>query len=306
MPIAKTDDPNARRFMVGVKGVGYDYHGAFNIELLAGRVFNRQQDATPTSMYIPTTPEPQAVIDRKLSNSLGFETPQAAVGQHVYIPGLNDGPMRRATIIGVTETEISSLEAGAAAGTVYTYFPRPVWGEQRPIVRIAQGNVAAAIASINRAFDDIAPNIPAQIRFYEDQFEQRYLQYGRVSQIFILLASTAFIIASIGLVGIAVHVAGKRRHEIAVRKTLGSSAVRVVRLLLTDFSQPVLIGNLIAWPLAWVAAEAYLAAFADRIELSPVPFVISTAITLAIAWVAVIGVVLRAATLRPAEVLRRA
>lgn len=306
LPVTRDDDPNAKRFMVGVRGVGYDYHAAFNLELLAGRVFNRSQDITPTSMYIPTTPEPQAVIDRKLSDSFGFATPQAAIGESIFVPGLDSGPMRRARIIGVTETEISALEANTAAGTIYTYFPRPVWGEQRPIVRIAQNNVTAALATINRVFDDLAPNIPAQIRFYDDQFEQRYLQYGRVSQIFILLASTAFIIASIGLLGIAVHVASNRRHEIAVRKTLGSPASRVVRLLLTDFSQPVLIGNVIAWPLAWLAAQAYLSAFADRIELSPAPFIISLAVTLAIAWAAIIGVVVRAASLRPAEVLRQA
>lgn len=118
--------------------------------------------------------------------------------------------------------------------------------------------------------------------------------------------TTAFIIASVGLLAIAIHAAARRRHEIAVRKTLGSSVLGVVRLLLTDFSIPVLIGNVIAWPLGYFAAATYLAAFADRIDLGPAPFFLSMAITLAIAWAAVIGVVLKAASLRPAEVLRHA
>ena len=54
------------------------------------------------------------------------------------------------------------------------------------------------------------------------------------------------------------------------------------------------------------ASQAYLAAFANRIELTPAPFFISMAITLVIAWAAVIGVVLKAASVRPAEVLRHA
>jgi putative ABC transport system permease protein len=77
-------------------------------------------------------------------------------------------------------------------------------------------------------------------------------------------------------------------------------------LLLTDFSIPVLIGNLLAWPLAYLAANAYLSAFALRIDLTPAPFLLSMAITLTIAWAAVIGVVLKAASARPAEVLRQA
>jgi ABC-type antimicrobial peptide transport system permease subunit len=55
-----------------------------------------------------------------------------------------------------------------------------------------------------------------------------------------------------------------------------------------------------------LAAEAYLSAFAYRIDLTPAPFLLSLLITLTIAWAAVIGVVLKAASVRPAEVLRHA
>jgi putative ABC transport system permease protein len=87
---------------------------------------------------------------------------------------------------------------------------------------------------------------------------------------------------------------------------LGSTSLGVVRLLLIDFSKPALIANLLAWPLGYFAAQTYLSAFAQRIELTPAPFLISMAITLAIAWAAVIGEVLKAASVRPAEVLRHA
>jgi hypothetical protein len=43
-----------------------------------------------------------------------------------------------------------------------------------------------------------------------------------------------------------VHVAARRRHEIGVRKTLGASTPRVLRLMVWDFSKPVLVGNLVA------------------------------------------------------------
>jgi putative ABC transport system permease protein len=304
----RSADASAAPVMGLVKSIGDGYHKAFNLPLLAGRTFDRAQDMPAPLLAFKNPPFLGAVIDRQMSDALGFATPEAAVGQTIYIPASMTGvaAAKPIHVIGVTETETSIIETTRGGGTIYGYAPKALWGEQRPVVRVAPGKVAAAVDSINRVFGELAPNIPAQIRFYDQQFEQSYKQYGRVSQLFVLLASTAFIIASIGLLGIAVHVAAKRRHENAVRKTLGSSAARVVRLLLTDFSQPVLIGNLIAWPLAWLAAETYLSAFSNRIELSPVPFIISLAITLAIAWGATIGVVLRAATQRPADVLRRA
>src|SRR5262249_34349492 len=124
--------------------------------------------------------------------------------------------------------------------------------------------------------------------------------------IFMLLASAAFLIASIGQLGMAVHIASRRRHEIGVRKTLGSTTLGVVRLLLVEFSKPALLANLLAWPLGYFAATAYPSAFADRIALTPAPFALSLALTLAIAWAAVIGEVWKAASVRPAEVLRHA
>jgi putative ABC transport system permease protein len=78
----------------------------------------------------------------------------------------------------------------------------------------------------------------------------------------------------------------------------------MIALLLGSFSKPVLIANLIAWPAGYFAARAYLNQFSDSIALTPWPFVLSVVITLAIAWLAVMGQTLRAARTTPAEVLR--
>jgi putative ABC transport system permease protein len=64
------------------------------------------------------------------------------------------------------------------------------------------------------------------------------------------------------------------------------------------------IANLIAWPLGYLAAQVYLGVFIQRIALTPVPFVASLVIVVAIAWTAVISQALRAARANPATVLR--
>ena len=69
-------------------------------------------------------------------------------------------------------------------------------------------------------------------------------------------------------------------------------------------AKPVVIANVIAWPLAYLASQAYLAMFINRIDLTPTPFVLALAATLAIAWIAVGAQAWRAATVRPADVLR--
>ena len=78
----------------------------------------------------------------------------------------------------------------------------------------------------------------------------------------------------------------------------------MLTLLLKDFSKPVLIANLIMWPLAFVSMRIYLSIFTQRMELTPAPFVASLLIILAVAWIAVVAQASRAARVKPATVLR--
>jgi putative ABC transport system permease protein len=102
----------------------------------------------------------------------------------------------------------------------------------------------------------------------------------------------------------SLQVIGRRQHEIGVRKTLGASVHNIVRLLLIDFSKPVVAANFIAWPLAFVAMSGYLSLFAQRTTLSVVPFALALLLTVLIAWIAVGAQSTRAARLSPATVLR--
>ena len=51
-------------------------------------------------------------------------------------------------------------------------------------------------------------------------------------------------------------------------------------VLLAGFGWPVLAANVITWPLAYVAARAYLGVFIQPIELTARPFVASLVLTL--------------------------
>ncbi|RYG34599.1 MAG: FtsX-like permease family protein [Burkholderiales bacterium] len=309
--LSRSADPSAQALAIDYKDIDYGYFDTLSLKTVAGRVFNRSRDTLPATLYsAPSTQTPPVVIDRQAAIRLGFSSPQEAVGKIVYVPeslrksaGLAALPL---TIIGVTENETSALEASDVVGHVYTFAPTASRGAQIPLVKFDRANLSTAIAHTRRVWDELAPNIPLNLQFYDDLFEQRYVTYAQASGMFMLFAGAAFIIATTGLLGIAVHVAGRRRHEIAVRKTLGSSVLGIIRLLLTDFSVPVLVGNLLAWPLGYLAAQTYLAAFAQRIDLTPAPFLLSLLITFVIAWAAVIGVILKAASVRPAEVLRQA
>jgi len=171
-------------------------------------------------------------------------------------------------------------------------------------VRISGKDIPGALEAIKGVWAELAPGQVFHYSFEDQLFAQGYELYGRVAQAFTALALFAFAISTIGLVGMGSHVAIRRRHEIGVRKTLGASTRQVLVMLLKDFSKPVLVANVIAWPLAYLAVQAYLGVFIHRIAVTPVPFALSLGTTILIAWVAVGGQAVRAARVRPASVLR--
>jgi putative ABC transport system permease protein len=284
--------------------VGYDFFATLEIPLLAGRVFDRARNDLPPQNQNREQDGPQptinVVIDDVLAAQLGFRTPDEAVDQLIYFPaGLGD-QAQPFQVIGVVASRPLFLRGLGATSNVY----RLGTGGQNLIVRLAAEDVGAGVAAAEAVWRRLAPQAPFQRRFMDEMFNESFERFARLSEVFAGLAAFAFFISIIGLFGMAVQVAARRTHEIGVRKSVGARKSQIVGMLLRDFSKPVIIANVIAWPLGYVAAQTYLGVFIQRISLTPVPFVASLVIVLLIAWAAVVSQALRAARANPATVLR--
>lgn len=308
------DDAGAAFSPIIIRPVGMDFFRTFDRQILAGRVFDRQRNPAPDSLYRGDASGPAPVVlDATAAQTLGFATPQDAVGQIVYrqIPRGPDRPPaygRALEVIGVVEADTWHLGLGPR-GSLYHFDPvtaasPPAPAARVPGVRFAPGDVASGVAAVTEVWDELAPNLPIRMTFFDEAFEASLADYNRIQRTFAVLAACAFVISTFGILGVAVYAAQRRRREVGIRKTLGASTARVLRLLLVDFSKPVVIGNLVAWPLAWMAAESYLGNFADRAPLTPFPFVLCLGFTLVVAWLAVGGQAWKAATVNPASVLK--
>jgi putative ABC transport system permease protein len=308
MTVSAAPDPTSAQHAIKVEQVGFDFFDVFNVPLVVGRVFDREHAedvAQPGPRPADADGLPQnIVVDRQFLSVLGIPTPEDAVDKLVYpvLPptvGVRRPPFR---IIGVVEDRSFSFFKPPNGATGYAYTLQP--DADVTVARVAASDLEAGLKGIDARWRELAPNVALNRRFYDEVFERSFSYYLRVSQLFTTLAVMAFGICVAGLFGMAIFVAGRRRREIGVRKTLGGTTAQMVTLLLSGFSRPVLIANLIAWPAGYLAARAYLNQFADSIALTPWPFVLSIAITLAVAVLAVVGQTLRAARTTPAEVLR--
>jgi putative ABC transport system permease protein len=283
--------------------VGYDFFRTLDIPVLAGRAFDREHnDLPPQAPPGDDPPTVNLVVDRVLAAQLGFKSPAEAVDQAIYFPGVLGERAQQFRVIGVVESRPLFLRGLGATSNAYRL--EAGTGMQNVIVRLAADDIAGGVAAAEAVWRRLAPQAPFQRRFMDELFNENFETYARVNQVFTGLAAFAFVISVIGLLGMAVQVAARRTHEIGVRKSVGARKTQIVWMLLRDFSKPVIVANLIAWPLGYVAAQAYLNVFIQRISVTPVPFVASLAIVVAIAWVAVASQALRAARANPATVLR--
>ncbi len=114
----------------------------------------------------------------------------------------------------------------------------------------------------------------------------------------------AILIACLGLYGLAAFTAERRTREIGIRKVVGATVRDIVQLLAWQFSKPVVLANLIAWPVAsWVMRD-WLNTFDARVSLTPTPFVMAGILAFAIAIGTVAGHAVRIARLNPIHALR--
>jgi putative ABC transport system permease protein len=112
------------------------------------------------------------------------------------------------------------------------------------------------------------------------------------------------VIACLGLFELAAFTAERRTEEIGLRKAMGASSFDVVRLLLWQFTKPVLWANVVAWPLAYWAAAQWLEGFAYRVSLPPWLFVSASLAAVLIAWTSVAAKAWLAASAKPATALQ--
>lgn len=281
--------PSVRRI-----NVGSDFFQLHEPRLLAGRVFDdayRMDDSTGQEAGAPRN----IVINKRAVAALGFQSPEDAIGKAV-------GDARALTIVGVID-ELRFFSPRLPAEPTYYVYTRGIVPYPVATLRFT-GDPSVTLDAIRAAWIRIAPEAPFRGETGERVLQQFYDDDDHAARLFGIGAGLAVLIGCIGLWGLAAFNTQRRVKEIGIRKTLGAKSFDIVKLLVGEFLRPVLIANLVAWPLAFVAMRTWLAGFDDRIALSPIYFVGASLLALAIALLTVLGQALRASRAAPAWALR--
>lgn len=264
--------------------VGYDYFETLNMEMAQGRSFS-QKFASDSNNYI---------FNEKAIEVMGMDSP---VGK----------------AFGSDDTEAP----GTIIGVVKDFHFLPVTYEIEPLVivmdsdfdrylmiKTSSEDFPNTIAKIENVWTELIPGYPFEYRFLDEQFDRTYRNEIRLGQIFGYFVVLTIFISCLGLFGLASFTAEQRTKEIGIRKVHGAAVSNIVFILSKEFAKWVLLANIIAWPVAYLAMNNWLQNFAYKTEIGFWVFVLSGCLALFIALLTVSSQAIRAATANPIEALK--
>jgi putative ABC transport system permease protein len=260
----------------------------YGLRPLAGRFFDRDHGDDGRLVEGEAAGNPSIVINESAMRKLGFKSPSQAIGKIVIwnrrrwsanpMPGIL-GPSE---IIGVSPDFVLDTRREVYRQILYV---DPASFSVLS-VRLIGSQIPEALTGIDAAWSQI---MHTRIRrhFLSQDLQDIYADIILQGTAITLGASLAGVIAALGLFGLSAHSTEQRTKEIGIRKSMGAGTGDIMRLLIWQFTKPVLWANLIAWPIAWFLMSRWLQGFAHHVDMQPQLFAASSALAMVIALLTV-------------------
>ncbi|HEY5723485.1 MAG TPA: FtsX-like permease family protein [Allosphingosinicella sp.] len=247
----------------------------------------------------------RVIVNEAAVRAFGFASPSAAIGQALPYPGSTPSGEN-------VQSQIVAVVPDFAFHTVETrieptlYLPSAYGQVDMDLVsiKLAGGHVPETLARIDRLWRATGNEGQIERAFVSEHIERLYRGLERNTQLFAIFSALAIFLACLGLVGLSLSAAQRRTKEIGIRKALGARTSQILALLLWQLSRPVLLANLIAWPIAWWLMRRWLNGFAERIPLQPWLFPAAGLAALALALLSVGMLAYLVARQKPVHALR--
>jgi putative ABC transport system permease protein len=267
--------------------VDEEYLSTLGMQLIIGRNFFNSVASDSNAV----------IINETCARSIGIKNP---VGKQLFENGGGRHPVKAFTIIGVIKDfNYASLKQPIGPMSLFlSHEPAEV------SFRVEPAAVKSFLTNSESLWKKLAPSTPFSYQFMDDAFAEIYQSEQRVGEIALLFASLAILIASLGLFGLATFMAEQRMKEIGIRKVLGASVHRIVKLMTTDFIRLICISFIIAAPVGWWAMNKWLNDFAYKTDISWWMFAVSAALALFVALVTISIRAFRAAVTNPVKSLK--
>ena len=242
----------------------------------------------------------EGVINETYAHALGFDQPGDAVGRLLYRDTI------AYTVVGVVADFHQDNFHETIKPMIIWHFPG---GERSLGIKLATqgkrgGEAKAIIAGIAAEWKRVFPRTPFSYSFLNESITELYEEETNTAFLMQAATTITILISCLGLFGLALFTARRREKEVGIRKVLGATTSHVALLLSRDFLVLVVLALIIAGPIAWYFADAWLRDFAYRTTMDAGVLVEAGVAAIGIALLTVGFQALRAARANPVEALR--
>lgn len=273
--------------------VNHDYLEVMGLTLAEGRFYDRDFGSDPTNAIVVN----QALVDE-------MQWGDSALGKQ-FILGVNiqnaNNPVGE--IVGVVENfNYGSLHNPVEPMVLICQenanFMRTLY------VRVSGNDMQSVLDWIEEQRAAFNPAYPIQYSYLSDELDALYDEEKVVLGLVISFTILIIFIAALGLLGLSAFMTVKRTRETGIRRVMGASQNQILYLFLVQFSKWVIISNIIAWPVSYLAMTNWLQNFTFRIEFPFWTFILSLLLSLIIAVITVSWQSIRASRMNPAASIK--
>ncbi len=274
--------------------ISRDFLQTYDIELIAGR--NHFEEATDQWEFLINE---TAVVD------YGWETPEQALGKTVFFDR-EDSVV--GSVIGVfKDYHLESLHEKIPPMIMFRNINEKrwtTWGKEYVSIKFQTDDFPTFLRDVEDIWKAHNQEKAYFSLLMDDSYEGLHEADHRFATIFNYVTFIAMFIACLGLLGLSMLTVGQRAKEIGIRKALGASVFNVSTLLSKSFVKLILLGLLLASPVAYYLMENWLDGFTYRIDLGVSQFVIAFVLTVLISLITIGFQTIKAAMANPVNSLR--
>jgi putative ABC transport system permease protein len=243
--------------------------------------------------FRPDTAGPVAILNETAVRAIGWDR---AVGKR-----LNDW-----TVVGVVKDFHYQSLASGIRPIIHVYDPAQGTSPAHYYVsvKLAGANVQATLSAIEAQWRMMDPSRSFDYFFVSDLVDSLYRDVNNAGKVLGYFALLSIVIANLGLLGLSSYAVVQRTKEVGIRKVFGGETTGIALLLSAQFLRPVLLANLLAWPLAWLTIRRWLESFAYHMELNWLIFPLGGICILVLALLTVSFQSAKAASQKPVLALR--
>ncbi|HPJ46402.1 MAG TPA: ABC transporter permease [Tenuifilaceae bacterium] len=276
----KDDD---REMTIHFFPVGYDFFETMEISMVDGRTFSKDFSADTVNSFI---------INQEAAKQMGMENP---VGKTMSLHGTSG------YIIGVMKDfNFNNIRNKIAPLVLFMNHNQA----RICFVRISENNTQETLSYIEDVWKRFEPDYDYNFRFMDESLARLYRSEQRSNTLINYFSIFSIFISCLGIFGLASFMAEQKTKEIGVRKVLGADIPHVVRIFSVEFTKLVLIGNVLAYPIAVYAMNKWLSNFAYHTNLTWWIFVLAAVISFTLVLITIAYQSYKAAVKNPVLSLR--